>query len=56
MFQGQTSAFGLKIYDNRTGITFDTRILLAPQIEVGLLFQKEDMSEIEFKRTMENLE
>ena len=55
MFQVQTSAFGLKIYDNRTGITFDTQQPLAPQIESALLFQKQNMSEIDFKRTMENL-
>jgi hypothetical protein len=55
MLQVQTSAFGLKIYDNKTGITFDTQQPLAPQIEAALLFQKENMSEIEFKRTMENL-
>jgi hypothetical protein len=55
MFQVQTHAFGLKIYENRTGITFDTQQPLAPQIEAAFLFQKENMSEVEFKRTMENL-
>ena len=54
MFQIQTSAFGLKIYDNKSGITYDSQQPLSPQIVAALLVQK-NMSEIEFKRTMENL-
>jgi hypothetical protein len=46
---------GIKIYDNRTGMTFDTQQPLAPQMEAGLNLQKKNMSEMEFKRNMENL-
>jgi hypothetical protein len=54
-FEVRTSAFGLKIYDNKTGITYDTQQPLAPQMEAAFLVQQKNMSEIEFKRTMENL-
>jgi hypothetical protein len=54
MFEMQTTAFAVKIYDNRTGLSLDTQQPLAPQIEAGLLLQKRNMSEIEFKSTMEN--
>jgi hypothetical protein len=55
MFEMQTSTFAIKIYDNRTGLSFDTQQPLAPQLEAGVLLQKKNMSEIEFKSTMENL-
>ena len=47
--------YAVKIFDNRTGIWFDSQQPLVPQIESGMLLQKKNMSETEFKRTMENL-
>lgn len=50
----QTNAYAVKI-DNRTGIWFDSQKAIAPQLESGMLLQKKNMSETEFRTAMENV-
>lgn len=41
--------------DRRTGIWFDSQKAIAPQLESGMLLQKKNMSETEFRTSMENV-